>query len=60
MGEITFLNKASPKTESLRTTVPRSIINQFGLTEYDKLEWILKAEGGELVIIVKPQKGEIR
>jgi hypothetical protein len=45
MGEITYLNKASPKTESLRTTVPRSIINQFGLMEYDKLEWILKAEG---------------
>ena len=60
MGEITFLNKASPKTKSLRTTVPASIIHQFGLTEYDKLEWILKAEGGELIIIVKPQKGEIR
>jgi bifunctional DNA-binding transcriptional regulator/antitoxin component of YhaV-PrlF toxin-antitoxin module len=60
MGEITFLNKASPKSESLRTTVPSSIIKQFGLTEYDKLEWILKAEGSELVIIVKPQKGEVR
>lgn len=60
MGEITYLNKASPKTESLRTTVPKSIISQFGLTEYDKLEWILKAEGGELIIQVKPQKGEVR
>jgi bifunctional DNA-binding transcriptional regulator/antitoxin component of YhaV-PrlF toxin-antitoxin module len=56
MGEITYLNKASPKTESLRTTVPSSIIKQFGLTEYDKLEWILKAEGGELIIMVKPVK----
>ena len=60
MGEITYLNKASPKTESLRTTVPQSIIKQFGLTEYDKLEWILKAESNELVIQVKPQKGEKR
>jgi len=60
MGEITYLNKATTKNESLRTTVPRSIVQQFGLTEYDKLEWILKAEGSELVIIVKPQKGEIR
>ena len=60
MGEITYLNKASPKTESLRTTVPFSIVKQFGLTEYDKLEWILKAEGGELVIMVKPLKGEVR
>jgi bifunctional DNA-binding transcriptional regulator/antitoxin component of YhaV-PrlF toxin-antitoxin module len=56
MGEITNLNKATTKNESLRTTVPRSIVNQFGLTEYDKLEWILKAEGGELVIQVKPIK----
>jgi hypothetical protein len=60
MGEITYLNKATTKNESLRTTVPRSIVNQFGLTEYDKLEWILKAEGGELIIQVKPLKGEIR
>lgn len=60
MGEITNLNKATSKNESLRTTVPRSIIQQFGLTEYDKLEWILKAEGSELIIIVKPQKSEVR
>jgi hypothetical protein len=56
MGEITNLNKATSKNESLRTTVPRSIINQFGLTENDQLEWILKAEGGELIIQVKPIK----
>jgi len=56
MGEITNLNKAASKTESLRTTVPSAIIHQFGLTEWDKLEWILKAEGGELVIQVKPIK----
>jgi hypothetical protein len=42
MGEITKLNKQTPKSESLRTTVPYSIIQQFGLTEYDELEWILK------------------
>jgi hypothetical protein len=44
----------------VRTTVPRSIIKQFGLTENDKLEWMLKAEGGALIIQGKPQKGEIR
>ena len=54
MGEITNLNKATTKNESLRTTVPRSIIKQFGLTENDQLEWFLKAEGGELLIHVKP------
>jgi hypothetical protein len=56
MGEITFLNKSATKSESLRTTVPFSIVKQFALTEYDKLEWILKAEGGELIIQVKPIK----
>ena len=60
MGEITYLNKATSKNESLRTTVPRSIVQQFSLTEYDMLEWILKAEGGEIIIQVKPKKGEVR
>lgn len=58
MGEITFLNKSATKSESLRTTVPYSIVKQFGLTEYDKLEWILKAESDEIVIQVKPIKTE--
>lgn len=56
MGEITFLNKSATKSESLRTTIPYSLVKQFGLTEYDKLEWMLKAEGGELIIQVKPIK----
>lgn len=56
MVEITFLNKSATKSESLRTTVPYSIVKQFGLTEYDKLEWTLKAEGGEIIIQVKPIK----
>lgn len=56
MGEITYLNKAASKGESLRTTVPMSIVKQFGLTQDDKLDWILRAEGGELTIIIKPIK----
>ena len=56
MGEITLLNKSASKSESLRTTVPFSMVKQFGLTEYDKLEWSLKVEGGELIIQVKPIK----
>jgi hypothetical protein len=56
MGEITNLNKATTKNESLRTTVPRSIIKQFGLTENNQLEWVLKVESGELIIQVKPIK----
>ena len=60
MGEITKLNKSATKSESLRTTVPFSIVKQFGLTEYDELEWTLKVEGGDLIILVKPRKSEVR
>jgi hypothetical protein len=54
LGEITFLNKSATKSESLRTTVPYSLVKQFKLTEYDKLEWSLKVEEGKLVIHVEP------
>ena len=56
MGEITKLNKSATKSESLRTTVPFSIVKQFELTEYDELDWSLKVESGELIIQVKPIK----
>lgn len=56
MGEVTNLNKATTKNESLRTTVPRSIIKQFSLTENDQLKWTLKAEGGDILIHVSPIK----
>jgi hypothetical protein len=56
MVEVTLLNKSASKSESLRTTVPYSIVKQFGLTDEDKLEWTLKVENGELIIQVKPIK----
>jgi hypothetical protein len=57
MGEITKLNKQTPKSQSLRTTIPFSIIKQFGLTEYDELDWTLKAVSeGKLIIEVTPIK----
>ena len=58
MGEITVLTKATSKSKSLRTTIPMGIVKQFNLSEGDKLNWEIKAEGGELIIVVKPVKGE--
>ena len=58
MGEITYLNKAASKGESLRTTVPMSIVKQFGLTEDDKLDWMIKAEDNELIIHIRPIKNK--
>ena len=54
MGFKTTVSKASSKTNSLRTTVPSGIINHFNLVEGDKLDWTLKAENGNLIIVIKP------
>jgi len=51
------LSKATPKSKSLRTTVPIGIVKQFDLKEGDKLKWEIKAQSGELVIVVTPLKG---
>jgi len=56
LGERTILTKATPKSNSLRTTVPIFIVKQFGLNDGDMLDWELRVVGGELSIIVKPVK----
>jgi hypothetical protein len=56
MGEITSLTRASPKTKSLRTTVPNSIVNQFGLKEKDQLDWKLQVIEGKMTLVVEPIK----
>ena len=44
------------RSDSLRTTIPASIVRQFGLQAGDKIEWNLKAEGSVLQIIIMPAK----
>ena len=56
MGFKTTIAKASTVAKSFRTTVPAAIINQFSLREGDRLEWTLKAENGELIVLIKPFK----
>ena len=56
MGFKTTIAKASTIANSYRTTVPASIMKQFDLKEGDVLDWTLKAENGELIIVVKPEK----
>jgi len=59
-GEITVLTKATSNSKSLRTTIPIGIVKQFNLSEGDKLNWEIRAESNELIIVVKPllEKGE--
>ncbi|MDF2956585.1 MAG: hypothetical protein OD814_000207 [Candidatus Alkanophagales archaeon MCA70_species_1] len=56
MGETTVITRATSKSKSLRTTIPMGIVKQFNLSEGDKLNWEIRAEGGELIIVVKPLK----
>jgi antitoxin component of MazEF toxin-antitoxin module len=54
MGKLTKLTPATSKKESLRTTVPRSIVQQFDLTSGDSLDWKLEVRNGQLIIVVSP------
>lgn len=56
MGIETILTKGSTKGNSLRTTVPISIVKQFGLGEGDILDWTLKVENNKLIIEVVPKR----
>jgi len=56
MGFKTIISKATTTGESLRTTIPMSIVKQFGLKEGDEINWDLKVENNKLVIEVEPQK----
>ena len=56
MGFTTTIAKASTIANSYRTTVPAAIMNQFNLKEGDKLDWSLKADGKELIVVLKPLK----
>lgn len=56
MGKKTVLTPAMKGSETLRATVPVSIVRQFNLKARDKLDWSLEVEDGEMVIAVKPVK----
>jgi antitoxin component of MazEF toxin-antitoxin module len=58
MGFKTTISKASTIANSYRTTVPAAIMNQFNLKDGDQLDWELKAENGNLLLIVKPEKNK--
>ena len=58
MTETTNLVLAN-KSESLRTTIPVSIVRQFGLSVKDQIGWDLKVIDSEMKIIITPiKKGE--
>jgi antitoxin component of MazEF toxin-antitoxin module len=58
-GQITSLTKANKTSESLRTTVPASVIKQFDLNEGDQLRWQFETDKrGEIFVKIEPVKGD--
>jgi hypothetical protein len=56
-GQITSLTKANKNSESLRTTVPSSVIKQFDLKEGDKLRWQFETNAKrEIFVKLEPVK----
>jgi hypothetical protein len=59
-GQITSLTKANKTSESLRTTVPSSVIKQFDLKEGDKLRWqFVTNKKGNLFVQLEPVKANL-
>jgi len=54
--EITSVSVARTQSESLRTTVPISIVRQFDLKDKDRLQWELKSENDKFYIELRPFK----
>jgi len=58
-GQITSLTKANKTSESLRTTVPSSVIKQFDLKVGDKLRWRFETDKtGAIFIKIEPVREE--
>lgn len=56
-GQITSLNRANKNSDSLRTTVPSSVIKQFDLKEGDKLRWWLEPRDKKTLFVrIEPIK----
>jgi hypothetical protein len=53
LGERTRLTKAHSRSDSLRITVPQSIVNQWDLQEGDELDWSWQAKNNEMVLVVR-------
>lgn len=49
----TKINKANTSSESLRTTIPKTVRDTIGLKEGDTLKWSISIENNEFIIKIK-------
>ncbi len=57
-AQVTTLSKANDRSDSLRTTVPTSIVKLLELEEGDKIEWILEPGKGRFIVKIQPATGK--
>jgi hypothetical protein len=50
---MTTATVASPKTKSLRATIPNGVVAYLGLRDGDKLEWRMEIENGGKVVLLR-------
>jgi hypothetical protein len=53
-AQVTTLSKANDRSDSLRTTVPASIVKLLELEEKDMIEWILEPGKGKFIVRIQP------
>lgn len=53
MGEITKLFLAVKGKDSLRTTIPMSIVKQWNLTSNDSLDWSWDISQNKMVVVIR-------
>ena len=53
-GQVTTLTRANKNSDSLRTTVPSSVIKHFDLRDGDKLLWKFETNKDSIFIKLEP------
>ena len=56
VNSTTALVSTGGNSNSLRTTIPMWIVNQFGLEAGNMIEWSLKVEDNRMTITINPQE----
>ncbi len=60
MADKSTLTKASTKSESLRTTVPKAIVSFLKVDIGEVLEWEMEIKNNERIAIVKPVQKRLK
>tara|TARA_R100001510_G_C7651658_1_gene209375 strand:+ start:184 stop:387 length:204 start_codon:yes stop_codon:yes gene_type:complete len=55
---VTTLQSAGKQNGSLRTTLPKWIVDHFGLSAGSSINWSFMVQNGEVAVVMTPIEGE--